>query len=152
MNIEFGQIYAEIETDFYFAATLLAYLEGRLDALHKKLLYYEKKYGNSDYTLAFIISATRKNTEMQARGPTVLRKSPTIEFVLYIPYQEFGDFEEAIEYALKQVAIGIVQVFERYKTPTDGVIEAIDEVIAMVKRNPQHYAPKHHRSSRSSMT
>jgi len=142
MNIEFGQIYVELNADFDLPSLLLKRLREELDALGKEISHFNTIFKNSDFKLVFIISATRKTDELNIKGPTLVRKKPAAEFVIYIPYKEIVDFVDKVSYVLPYVAKGVVFVLNKYKKDSSGVEDVVRNVIVAVRDEPETFLRK----------
>lgn len=142
MNIEFGQIYVELNTDFDLPSFLLKKLREELDSLGKDISHFNAIFKHSDFKLVFIISATRKNDELNVKGPTLVRKNPAAEFVIFIPYKEIVEFVDKVSYVLPYVAEGVAFVFNKYKEDSSGVEDAVHKVIAAVNNDPEAFQRK----------
>lgn len=142
MKIEFGQIYPEVNISFNLSSDFLRLLMNSLDKLDLKLPYYERKYNGSEYKLVIIISASRKISEIQVKGPITLRKRPEIEFAFHIPYVETESFEQKIEYISNQICLGMINILEKYKAPCLELEKAIYEVVEIVSTSSEKYKSK----------
>ncbi len=142
MNIEFGQIYVELDTDFDLPSLLLKRLREELDVLGKEISHFNRIFKNADFKLVFIISATRKTDELNIKGPNLVRKKPAAEFVIFIPYKEIVDFVDKVSYALPYVAKGVIFVFNKYKTDSSGVEDIVRNVIVEVRDEPEKFLRK----------
>lgn len=121
MNIQFSQIYAEVNTSYDITNTILAPLRNYLNGLDKNINHYEKLFLTDDYSVIFIILATRKNNEIIVKDPTPLSKKKQVEFVIFVPYKEISSFTDQMSYILDCIAEGIIFVFDKYKTDPSGV-------------------------------
>lgn len=140
MNIYFSQIYLEGEdTTFAVTNTLIHRLSQRLDVLNKKINHYDKLFKGEDFSVVFVISATRKKNTLEVKGPTTYSKDKETSFSLFIPYQEISSFIEQMNYVLDYIAEGIIFVFNKYKTDPSGVKEAIEEVKKLIAADPEKY-------------
>ncbi|CNC63846.1 Uncharacterised protein [Yersinia pseudotuberculosis] len=138
MNIQFSQIYAEVDTSYDITNTVLTPLRHYLVMLNKNIMHYNKLFNADDYSIVFIISATRNDKEL-VKGPTTLSKKKKVEFVIFIPYKELKTFAEQMSYVLDYIAEGIIFVFNKYKTDPSGVKEAVEEVKKMIMDDPDKY-------------
>lgn len=138
MNIQFSQIYAEVNTSYDITNTVLIPLTNRLDSLNKGIIHYENLFHSIDYSIVFIISATRQDKEL-VKGPTTCSKKKKTEFVIYVPYKEFKEFTEQIYYILDYIAEGIIFVFNKYKTDSSGIKDAVEEVKVLIANSPEKY-------------
>ena len=139
MKFSFGQIYPEVGARFSLPGTLLTLLRSRLDELQKEIKHFKNKFPEDDFSIVFIISATRKKDRVEAKGPTYLHKRREIEFAVHIPYKEMPEFDEKISYVLNQIAEGIISVLNKYKTDSSGIKEVIQDVVRIVQQNPDKY-------------
>ncbi len=140
MKIYFSQIYLEGEdTTFLVTNTLIHRLSNQLDKLNKKINHYEKLFKTDDFSMIFVISATRKNEVLTVKGPTTKSKNKEIYFSLFIPYQEVNSFTEQTSYVLDYIVEGIISVLNKYKTDPSGVKEAVEAVKKMIMDDPEKY-------------
>ncbi|WP_010504042.1 hypothetical protein [Paenibacillus elgii] len=143
MNIDFTQLYYEPGTRFdSITPMILDLLYERLDALKVSIPHFEEKLKDENYSLVFIISATKEKTTLEVRGPNILRKSKDVEFALHIPYKEVVNFTDQVAYVLDFIAEGIVWVFEKYAISSSGVAEAVESVARTVQENPEAFQYK----------
>jgi len=75
MNISFGQIYPEIDTDFSLTNTVLIELKTRINSINQSFQTYESIFNTRDFSTNLIVSATRKNDILIVDGPTILKKN-----------------------------------------------------------------------------
>ena len=139
MKFDFSQIYPEIDTDFDLSGMLLELLCERLDSLQKEINHYNKKFQGDDYSIVFIISATRNKVSLETKGPRFLRKSREVEFALHIPYKEIKDFDAKVSYVLNHIAQGIIFVLKKYESDPTGIEETIQDVIKTVRNSGEKY-------------
>jgi hypothetical protein len=142
MKFDFTQLYAEVDTDFDLSHMILRPLRLELDSLGKNILPLALKLKSDDFTLKFIISATRKSSVLKVKGPLFLYKRKHVEFSLFIPYAEFGSFIERIEYVLLQISTGIKSVLFQYEVDDDGIDAKVQKIFALVKENPMAFEYK----------
>jgi len=142
MNIYFGQISSVPGADFGLSGMLLKLLRERLDGLHKEIKFFKDKFKGEEFSIVFIISATRDKTSVEAKGPAYLRKKKEIEFAVYIPYKEITDFNEKVAYVLNHLTQGIISVLNRYETDSTGIEETIREVVRIVQADPDAFQYK----------
>jgi hypothetical protein len=142
MKFAFSQIYPEVDTSFSLPGFVLKLFRANLDNLGLSIGKFRKKFGHDDFTLVLIISASRNRTELETKGPCILRKRPDIEFALHIPYKDFSDFSQEVSYVAQFVAKGINEVFARYEDDASGVEAAMQEAAATIERNPSMFENK----------
>ncbi|HGA4729071.1 TPA: hypothetical protein ACISU1_004442, partial [Salmonella enterica subsp. enterica serovar Wangata] len=106
---------------------------------NKNLNHYEKLFKTDDFSIIFVISATRKSETLNVKGPTTKSKDKETYFSLFIPYREFSVFTIQISYVLDNIAEGIIFVLDKYKTDSSGVKESISEVKALIESDPEKY-------------
>lgn len=142
MKISFTQIYVELNTSFDLSGGLLQLLAGQLNLLKKEISALQKKFEGKDFTLAFIITATRQSDDVQVKGPTWVRRMSRVEFAVYVPAREFSIFEEKIEYVLAKLAQGVIATFERYGSDSVGMQDVFAKVAVEARGNPALYRSK----------
>jgi len=74
MNISFGQIYPEIDTDFKFTNTILIELRNRINSTNQSFSDYENIFKTRDFSTTFIISATKKMTNLRLMAQPFLKR------------------------------------------------------------------------------
>lgn len=129
MKINFSQLYAEVGVSFSPPIEVLRVLNKKVNSLNKEIPFFKKKFNDEDFTLGIVISATRKNDVFEVKGPTYFKKSKTVDFVLFIPYQDNITMAEEVPYILSHVGEGLAQIFEKYKADGSGIRESIQSVI-----------------------
>ncbi|EBP9775095.1 hypothetical protein AH835_21380 [Salmonella enterica] len=140
MNIYFSQIYLEGEdTTFPITNTLIHLLSHQLDSLDKKIKHYEKLFKGDNYSITFVISATRKDDKLNIKGPTTKSKDKETYFSLFIPYKDIDSVTDKIMYALNYIEEGVIFVFNKYKTDSSGVKEAMESVKKIFMDDPEKY-------------
>ena len=139
MKFNFTQIYAEVDTDFDLSHMILRPLRGELDSLGMNIPLFANKLNAEEFTLTFIISATRKSNALDVKGPLFLYKRKQVEFSLFIPYVEFENFFKRIEYVLLQVLMGIKSVLLRYDVDVEGIDSKFQKISSLVQENPKAF-------------
>lgn len=82
MKVYFSQIYLEGEnTTFPITNTIIHLLSIQLDKLNKNLNHYEKLFKTDDFSIIFVISATRKSETLNVKGPTTKSKDKETYFL-----------------------------------------------------------------------
>ncbi|WP_175691756.1 hypothetical protein [Burkholderia anthina] len=102
MEIGFGQIYPEVGAFFDFTNTVLVELNEGINSLKISFAHYIKLFSSDEFSVVFIISATKKSDALSVKGPTTLMKKKRVEFVLHIPYRKFESFSDQMDYALRK--------------------------------------------------
>jgi len=108
---------------------------------------FKEKFRGADFSLGFVISATRKRDTFVIDGPIFLKKPKGVDFIFPIPYRQIENTQERIDYVLDHIAEGIVNVLRKYDVPDSGIAQAVKEVANTVRDNPKEfeYVPKHAR-------
>lgn len=139
MNISFGQIYPEIDTDFNLTNTILIELKTKINKFNQSFRTYESAFKTRDFSTIFIVSATKKNDTLTIDGPTIFRKDKSIEFVLHIPYKKFSNFTEEMDYALDFIGEGLHLTFKNNHADTDAITTTINNIKDLIHANPDKY-------------
>ncbi|WP_083214539.1 MULTISPECIES: hypothetical protein [Burkholderia cepacia complex] len=139
MKISFGQIYPEVGASFDFTNTVLAELNDGINSLKGSFSHYAKLFSGDDFSVVFIISATKKSDALSVKGPTTLAKKKRVEFVLHIPYKQFESFSDQMDYALNFIGCGIKSTFDKYNSDSSGVVEIINRTKDVIRADPDKY-------------
>ncbi|WP_321790358.1 hypothetical protein [Burkholderia pyrrocinia] len=139
MKISFGQIYPEVGASFDFTNTVLAELNEGINSLGANFAHYIKLFSSDEFSVVFIISATKKSDGLSVKGPTTLAKKRRVEFVLHIPYRQFESFSDQMDYALNFIGDGVRSIFEKYNSDSGGVAEIIDRTKNVIRADPDKY-------------
>jgi hypothetical protein len=139
MNISFGQIYPEIDTDFSLTNTVLIELKTRINSINQSFQTYESIFNTRDFSTNFIVSATRKNDILIVDGPTILKKNKTIEFVLHIPYKKLSNFTEEMNYVLDFIGEGLHLTFKKNHADSEEINTMIDNIKKLIITDPDKY-------------
>lgn len=137
-EIFFSQLYAEVDTNYSITNTVFYKISNRIDKLHRSFKHYEKLFKGDEFSIVFVISATRENKEL-IKGPLTISKEITSYFSIFIPYKKFDLFSEQMSYILDYIAEGIIFVFNKYKTDPSGVKESIEKVKKLIADDPEKY-------------
>ncbi|MGS0897314.1 hypothetical protein ACVBGC_33055 [Burkholderia stagnalis] len=139
MKISFGQIYPEVGASFDFTNTILIELSEGLNGLGGSFFHYEKLFSGDDFSVVFIISATKESEKFFVKGPTTLAKRRRVEFVFHIPYKEFDKFSDQMDYAFDFIGGGIKSVFDKYNKESNDVAGAISKIKGAIHEDPDRY-------------
>lgn len=139
MNVSFGQIYPEIDTDFNFTNTILVELKNRINSTNQTFSDYENIFKTRNFSTNFIISATKKNDKLTVDGPTILKKDKSIEFVFHIPYKKINDFTKEMIYALNFVEEGLRLTFKKNHTEADEITTIVNDIKNLIQADPDKY-------------
>ncbi|WP_249744642.1 hypothetical protein [Burkholderia pyrrocinia] len=139
MKISFGQIYPEVGVSFDFTNTVLAELNEGINSLEGSFAHYVKLFSGDDFSVVFIISATKKSDILSVKGPTTLAKKKRVEFVLHIPYKQFESFLDQMDYALNFIECGVKSTFDRYNSDSSGVAEMVSRTKDAIRADPDKY-------------
>ncbi|MFL6463706.1 MAG: hypothetical protein ACJ73N_04770 [Bryobacteraceae bacterium] len=141
MRIALASVYNEVGTSFHLPHLVVKVLRERLQQLlaSTEILEFNEKFRTGDFSVGFIISATRKKETFTVEGPIFMKKPKGIDFIFLIPYKQVPDLNERIDYVLGYVAEGIVQVLRRYNAPDPGITDAVRNVAMFVHQNPKQF-------------
>lgn len=149
MKIALMSVYNEVGTSFKLSHLVLKALEQKLRELFAAVEIPElsEKFRGQDFSLGFVISATRENDCLRVDGPKFMKKPKAADFVFLIPHKEISDVQARIDYVFNNLTDGIAQILDRYKVADPGVGKVIRNVATMVHENPKEYeyVPKHAR-------
>lgn len=139
MNISFGQIYPEIDTDFKFTNTILIELRNKINSTNQSFSDYENIFKTRDFSTNFIISATKKNDKLTIDGPTILKKDKSIEFVFHIPHKKISDFTKEMTYALDFIEEGLRLTFKKNHADADEITTIVNDIKNQIQADPDKY-------------
>jgi hypothetical protein len=152
MRIALASVYEEVGTSFHLSHLVVKFLREKLQELFNSLEISEfsEKFGGNDFSLGFIISATRSSESLIVNGPVIMKKPKAVDFVLLIPFRQISDSQEKIDYVLTHITDGVEQVLRRYNAPDPGVAETVKNVATTIREDPQkfEYIPKSARRPR----
>lgn len=138
MRILFSQVYAEVNTELRVTNTLLNEVSSRLNSFGYEFNHYQKLFNGDDYSIVFVISATREKKDL-VKGPLTISKDRKVYFTIFNQYKESLSFVDEMTYVLDNILKGISLVFNKYGTDLFGVNESIDEVKKLLIDNPEKY-------------
>lgn len=139
MDVNFAQIYPEIDTHFRFTNTVLRQLKGRMNSLNQHFLGPRTVLKTDHYSIIFTISATRGNDALEICGPIFHRQDKSVEFVLHIPYRQISDFTEELHYALDSIGEALCRIFKDNHADSSGIAAIVDEMKGAIKEDPETY-------------
>lgn len=139
MKINFSAIYPEVDTSFSLHHALMKQLVRKLNDLNMTIDFFNKKFDGNDFTLAIIISATRKKNDLEIKGPALLKKDKSAEFAFYIPYIEIVNYSDQVIYVLSNVESGLLYILEKYNTDSSAIREVFNQVSTEFKSNINKY-------------
>jgi hypothetical protein len=137
MKFAFAQVYPEVGADFDLPGPLLSALRLQLEAQRWNIGAFQERF-NRDWTLVLLVSAKR-DSELEVKGPTYVRKHPEVEFVIYVPYLHHQDFVKKVRYVFGALRDGLKVLFARYDSDLPGVDKVFDELLEAVRSNPKDF-------------
>jgi hypothetical protein len=122
MNVFFGQIYIQPGVSFSFTHHFQKYLSREISALISPSDYFIEKYG-LDAKLVFNISAKRLLTDSEIKGPTVFKKSKTVEYTLFLPFDIISGTQSLVETAVRYIFMGVFSVLASLQIDASGIAD-----------------------------
>ncbi|MCY1013076.1 hypothetical protein OV079_47605 [Nannocystis pusilla] len=138
MRIALTQISPEAGVSFGLSGSVLELVRDQLNALRKNIPHFAKIFGEEDYKIVFIITATRKLDSLSVKGPNILKRHKSAEFSLWIPYKSL-DFSDRVAYILPQISSGIIEIFRRYKADEHGIASVVQQAVEIALKRPEKY-------------
>jgi hypothetical protein len=154
MKIALMSLYEEVGTSFRLSHLVIKALRDRLREVlsSTEIQEFNDRFSGQDFSVGFVISATRKSDTLIVDGPILMKKPKGVDFVFRIPYKNLTEVHEKVDYVFGNVAEGIAAVMKKYGVPDPGVAQAVRAVADAVRENPKtfEYIPKHARDTESS--
>ncbi len=110
MKIHVAQIYVEPGTSFPFSHLWQRWMSAELSARAVPSKKFVTKYGD-DFELMIRISAKKKLTDNEVRGPSIFRKQKDVEYTLFLPYDVIIEAPNGCRVAMEFILRGIVDIF-----------------------------------------
>lgn len=138
MNVYFGQIYIEPGASFPFSHHFQRRLSEEITALVAPSLQFVENYG-CDFKLMFNVSAKKSIRDNEIRGPAVYKKTRSVEYTVFLPYDVIMSDSEVAQSALKYLLHGLYFVFESLNIDTAKVVERQSVLIEHICTDPQMF-------------
>ncbi len=135
MRIHFGQVYIEPGVDFPFSHHFQRRLAQEVSALVEPSRMFLQRYGN-DFKMVFNISAKQAIVENELRGPTVFKKTKSVEYTIFLPFDVITQCSDVPRAALKFLLNGTCAVLETMSICTDKIVEMQDLLIDQICSDP----------------
>lgn len=110
MHVWVGQIYVEAGVSFPFSSSMQRALGGELSSLISDESAFVRKYG-PQFSLVIRLSARAKRAETEVRGPAVYKRSKTVEYAVFLPFDVIMASEHWCSAALSSLLDAIQVVF-----------------------------------------
>lgn len=114
MKISFTQIYAEVGATFDLPFEFLSLIKDELSSTGFSIEKLKKKYGEAEFTLVLILTASSKLSAVEVKGPVYQRKLPKVEYALWIPHARHSSRVESLLYVTKSILDGIALLASKY--------------------------------------
>ena len=140
MKINFATCYTEpgLNFDRAYSNQFWRILVKNFNVIEKNITFFEKKFKTPDFSMLIIIN-TIVADELVVRGPTVRRKSPDLDFAIWIPYKKTDSYEEEMAYFSQQLEKGMLYIFDKYGEDVSGIKEAIGATVQEALAHPTIY-------------
>jgi hypothetical protein len=139
--------YDEVGTSFRLSHLVVKALRDKLREVFSstEIQEFNERFHGQDFSVGFVISATRKSDNLEVDGPIFMKKPKGVDFIFRIPYREVPEMQARIDYVFDNLADGITAVMKKYGAADPGVARAFKDVADAVRGNPKafEYVPKH---------
>src|SRR5437016_569253 len=135
MNVTFSQIYVEPGVEFPFSFEFQHYLSKEISALVVPSAKFTNKCGG-DFELSFNISAKTALQDNEIRGPAVYRKTKTIEYTVFLPFDTITRGGSVLRSAVEFLLKGICSVLDGLFIDKTGILKRQDSLIERICTDP----------------
>ncbi|MCW1926492.1 hypothetical protein OKA05_28330 [Luteolibacter arcticus] len=135
MNVYFGQIYIEPGVEFPWSLRFQRQISDEISPLISASESFIGKFGG-DWSMMFRISAKQEIDCVEVRGPTVFKKSRSIEFSLFLPFDIIPRGDEFARPALNFLFDGIQEGFAEVGIEAAKLEAQREQLIDQLCRGP----------------
>ena len=140
MQISFGQIYATPGVTFPWTIYFQKRLGETVSGLVRQGPDFLARYGE-DWRLMIRISAKRAIESIELRGPSVFRKDRSVEYSIFLPYDQIPNGTDFAVPALHSLFAGVREVFTKVGIEHNDLVAAEDRLIAEFSEDPRAVEP-----------
>jgi hypothetical protein len=135
MVANFGQIYIEAGVDFPFSYHAQILLSNSISPLLEVSPKFLANYGKG-FELMFNISAKRRLSDNEIKGPTVFKKTKDVEYTIFLPYDVIRRAKDEHRLALGFIFKGVYSVLESIDVDTTEVRKVEPDLIDTICADP----------------
>lgn len=128
MKVYFSQVYIEPGVRFPFSHHFQRRLSQEVTSLIEPSQEFLSKYGD-DYKLVFNVSTKKSITENEIKGPTVFRRTKSVEYTVFLPFDVISRSSDNPRAALGYLLDGASWVLESLKMSTSQIASQRDNII-----------------------
>ena len=143
MQIHFSQIYITPGVSFDFKIALQRYLSDSISPLVTPSEKFVEKYGE-EWSVMIRISAKRGSIENELRGPTVYRRASSVEFTVFLPFDQLSNASDVGRGTLVRLLDGTSAVLTRLGLDPSRFDEQVPSLVRCLEAEfpPYFYIPR----------
>lgn len=131
MQVYFTQIYIEEGVYFPFSHVFQRFISNTISEIVVPSHKFIAKYGR-DCSLIFRISSKRSIQENELRGPTHFKKTPSVEYTIFLPFNAIMSEQHPPDAVLSYTIQGAYSVFEELEIDATKVRASERELIQTI--------------------